>query len=141
MALVDPTLPRVFVLEEHSQIKYSRESSPSERRNFIFSQLKTSVFLTWLVQALIFGALWLTLGVYGSRFNLGEFSQVGLITGIIHFGFAFAIIIPLVISFIHTSNVIVKTKSIDVSMFTLLVFPLITFIFAPGTIAVLYFLY
>jgi len=141
MDLVDPSLPKVYILEEHSQINYSRLSSPTEKKKFIFSQLKTSIFLTWLVQAVFFGALWIVLAMYGNNFNLGEFRQVGLAAGIIHFGFAFAIITPLIISLFHTSNVAVRTKSFDISMFALLVFPLVTFLFAPGTIAALYFLF
>lgn len=141
MALVDPTLPKVYILEEHSEINYSKESSPHDKKRFILSQLKTSVFITWLVQAIFFGALWIILGMYGNSFSLGEVSQIGIIAGVIHFGFAFAIIIPLIISLFQTSKVAVKTKSFDVSMFALLVFPLVTFLFAPGTIAAFYFLF
>ncbi len=141
MYLIDSSLPNSYILEEHRKINYSVESAPNDKMRFILSQLRASVFITWLVQAIFFGSLWLIIGLYGSSFSLGEFSQIGLIASTIHFGFAFAIIIPLVISLIHTSKVVVKTKSIDVSVFTLLVFPLITFLFAPGTIAVLYFLF
>ncbi|MCH8821190.1 hypothetical protein IID23_01545 [Patescibacteria group bacterium] len=141
MDLIGHSLSKIYVLEEHSEINYSIVSSPNNKGRFLLSQLKSSIFITWLVQAIFFGVLWLIIGLYGSNLNLGPFSQIGLLASIIHFGFAFAIIIPIIISLLHTSNVVAKTKSIDVSMFTLLVFPLITFLFAPGTIAALYFLF
>lgn len=102
MDLIGHSLSKIYVLEEHSEINYSIVSSPNNKGRFLLSQLKSSIFITWLVQAIFFGVLWLIIGLYGSNLNLGPFSQIGLLASIIHFGFAFAIIIPIIISLLHT---------------------------------------
>lgn len=132
MALVDPSLPKVYQEKTQSGQVNFVPTTPTAKKRFLFSELKTSVFVTWILQLVFFGLLWLAVGKFGREVDLGQFAQVGIAAGMVHFIFAFVVLVPLIISLFKTGNVAVKTKNPDVTMFTILIFPLLTFLVSPG---------